>query len=150
MQVLLTASDGDIEKPALIGFRSTEAEVAMDGLCGHKMPDITPTSRTSWKMVLHELRNEDNWPLQAFSAVDGQNLHSIKRNELLFRSCRLAIGFLRLMLKKARERVIFLDRARMKIDGLKVRDSLAELAKVIEDDWPTAIWHQFLSEPDPF
>src|SRR5262245_61733799 len=58
----------------------------------------------------------------------------------------LWICVLSLILEEAGERGVLVDRLRVKVDRFEVRDGLAELAEIVEDDFTALVGNSFFAD----
>ena len=107
---------------------------------GNKVPDAPAARLLCGESVLQEGGNKDHRPLHPFGLVDRHDADSIRVRVLVVLP-PLWIGVLRPILKEVGERRVLFRRLRVKVNCLEIRDELAELAEIVEDDLASTVGH---------
>ena len=147
MQVFLTSGHCYIEQSAFIFHGSLVTKLILDSIFRNQVPNISPSDFRSRESVAEQGRHEHHGPLHALGLMHRHDLHRIRIRVLIVLPT-FRIGIFSPMAEEIRECFIFLYRFRVIVNGLEVRNDLAEFPKIIEDDFASVAGIRSSRMPD--
>ena len=132
--VAFGTGDGDVEEAAFVVDGAFVAVGVGNGRFGDDVPDLAAALSFGRKAVAAQAGDEDGGPFHAFGFVDGEDLEGVELGEAFFFP---AFGVVAggLVVEELGKTLVELAGEGFEVDLFVVGDNLAELAKVVEDDF---------------
>jgi hypothetical protein len=145
VQELLAARHRDVEQPPFILDRSLVARLPDNSGARQQMPDVPAPGLLGGKAVLEQRRDEHHGPLHTLRLVHRHDADGVGVGVLVVLPA-LGVVVLGAILKKVGERTVLRRRLRVIVDRFEIRDQLAELPKVVEDDLTAIVRHTLFAD----